>query len=271
VGNTSITAQCRIGAAPIDEIACIMEKQLIPQSGLLLSEISRVLSILGYYQTLDLDFGAFSIQPLINLEGTSRVLASQLGSLELATLLLYLNLTIVQFVSRHALELLFSIGLVFRMFFATRKFGGFLIALAIGLYLIYPSFILVFNDPHHPLQERIARAYNGTRNFTNNTAYATVPIVDLNNNYAIVQRIDYLSGRGRAANLTNQTNATIVLPPRVDLTSDITTIIQANAAAISDIYVAAIIAPIFSLILTIIFIKELGTILGGEITVFSIV
>ncbi len=271
IGRNSITAQCLIGAAPIDEIVCILQQQLIPASGLLLGEINRVLSILGYYQTLNLNFGAFSIQPLTNLESTSHVLGSQLGSLEMTALLLYVNLFIVQFISQHALELFFSIGLVFRMFFATRKFGGFLIALSLGLYLIYPSFILAFNSPDHPLEERITSAYSEAHNFTNNTAYATVPIVDLNDNYAIAQRIDYLSGRGHADNSTNETNQTIILPPSVDLTSDTTTMMQANAAAISDLYIAAIIAPIFSLILTIVFIKELGNILGGEISIFSLV
>ena len=256
IGKTVQTAKCIEDAAAVDELACVLDKDL---TGLfsLFQENVKILNILGYYQTLNLHFSAFSIQPLANIEGVSSIISSQAQAMQLNLMLLNLNLQIVNFVSKSALELLFVIGLVFRMFFATRRLGGFLIALAIGLYLFYPSFILVFPSS----EEKINNAINISKNFTNNTAYATIPIVDLNDNNAIAERIDFMSGR-IALNATGNATA--------DFSGDLTIVVQANSQAIADSYNYSVIAPLFSLIITIVFIKELGNILGGEIGIASI-
>ncbi len=260
IGKTVQTAKCLEGAAAIDELSCVVDKNSIGLFSLFQENV-KILNILGYYQTLNLHFGAFSIQPLANIESISSTISSQAQAMQLNLMLLNLNLQIVNFISKNALELLFVVGLVFRMLFATRRFGGFLIALAIGLYLFYPSFVLIFPNP----EGNINNAINISKNFTNNTAYATVPIVDLNDNNAIAERIDFMSGRV-ALNITE--NATV--NSTADFSGDLTIIVQSNSQAIADSYNYSVVAPIFSLILTIVFIKELGNILGGEIGIASI-
>ncbi len=266
VGKSTAKA-CSTGV-PIDELGCGIRTSLVPTLGGLFQETVGVLQILGYYQTLSLDFGYFSIRPLENLASVSDILSAQGANMQFLTMLININLQFIDFISVSALALLFSVGLLFRMFFATRRFGGFLLALAIGLYLIYPSFIMIFDNPY----EETNQAYGIMQNITNNTAYGLVPIVDLNDNNAIAQRIDLLSGR--ISNATNQTNSTLnqsINLTAVDLTSDLTVAVQANSAALSALYFYLLVAPIFSLFLSVIFIKELGNILGGELGLFSLV
>lgn len=267
IGKTVQTSTCIEGAAAIDELSCILDQKVAAGVFSLFQENVRLLDILGYYQTLTLDFGAFSIKPLSNMDGISSIISSQLSSMQLNLMLLNLNLQIINFISKNALELLFVSGLVFRMLFATRKLGGFLIALAFGIYLFYPAFILVFPSP------QLDTALNVTRNFTMNPRYATVPIIDLNDNNAIAERIDVMSGRIalNASNLSGNISGNITSIGTAAVSSDLTLVVQANSRAIADTYNYSVIAPLFSLLITIVFIKELGNILGGEIGISSII
>ena len=191
---------------------------------------------------------------------------------------------IAVFIGGNALGLLFPVGLVLRTMFATRKVGGFLIALAIGLYLFYPTFVLIFPDP----QAEINQSAMLMENFTNNSFYATPPVIDLNDNYAIAGKFDILSGRCHPDmfNITNTTlnisNSSLLMACNqtladynitnltaqnvsIDFTGDLTEIAQSNNAAISKSLLYSVIAPIFSLLVTMIFVKELASLLGSEI------
>ncbi len=245
----------------------------------LFQELLKTLDILGYYQTLSLDFGSFAVSPFTNLSSLSHVLSAQLLSLNLLMMLVELNIQITEFIGQNALVLLFPLGLVLRTLFATRKVGGFLIALAIGLYLFYPTFVLVFPNPTEDLNV----STNAMENFTNNSYYATVPVIDLNDNYAIAGKLDILSGRCAEQNITNMTNLsnasacqefmeqqnitnmTAQQNLSLDFTGDLTFITQSNNQAISKSLLYAVIAPLFSLLITVVFVKELAALLGGEI------
>jgi len=52
--------------------------------------------------------------------------------------------------------------------------------------------------------------------------------------------------------------------PELDFTSDLTVISKANSDAISKTLLYSAIAPLFSLLITAVFVKELGALLGGE-------
>ena len=183
--------------------------------------------------------------------------------------------------------------LVLRSFFATRKVGGFLVALAIGLFIFYPVFIMVFPTPNNDLNQSITNM----QMVNNNSYYAAVPIVDLNNNYAIAGKIDLMSGRcnsilaaynatfnltgnftGNGTNVTtNSSNTTLsncinvtqalnlTANTSTDFTSDITVAVEGNTNSLSKSLLYAVVAPIFSLLVTIIFVRELASLLGSEI------
>jgi len=221
------------------ELTCIFQS-LSAQTFLFFQELVKMSNLVGYYQSLSLDFQAFAIQPLVNLASVSDIIGIHLVLTNMILILLNLNLQIIGFFSTNALGLIFPLGLVFRSFFATRKLGGFLIALAIGLYVFYPTFILLFPSP---IEEVEMTTLNITE-FTNSSMYAAYPIVDLNDNNAIAQKFDEMS--------------------EADFSGDITEITQGNTNLISKLTFYSVFAPLFSLIVTIIFIKELGSILGGE-------
>ncbi len=306
VSSSVVSPSCSQGTV-IAQLGCGLDR-MGESLFVMFQQLLGVLNILGYYQSLSLNFGAFSIAPFVNLSSVSGTLSLQLLSLNWIIILLQLNSQIASFIGQNALGLLFPVGLVLRTFFATRKVGGFLIALALGLFVFYPTFILVFPDP----QADIDNATAIMANFTNNSYYATTPIVDLNSNYAIAGKLDVLSGRCdpnaynftaiiaamNQTNLTNQTGngtnqtgngtnnstnitnstatfcynyllsqalANISTNASVDFSGDLTRLTQTNNTALSKSLLYSVIAPIFSLIITVVFVRELANILGSEI------
>ncbi|MBN1169510.1 hypothetical protein JXA56_00655 [Candidatus Micrarchaeota archaeon] len=287
VSSTIVTPTCEQGNV-VQQLICVLG-HINDGLFLMFQNLVQILNLLGYYQSLALDFGAFAITPFANLDAVSAVLSVQLLSLNAIIVLLALNIQIVVFIAGNALGLLFPVGLVLRTMFATRKVGGFLIALAVGLYIFYPTFVLIFPDP----QIEINQSAIIMENFTNNSFYATPPIIDLNNNYAIAAKFDILSGRCHpdmfnttSTNLTNTTinisNSSILMACNqtladynitnltaqnvsIDFTGDLTEITQSNNTAISKSLLYAVVAPLFSLLVTIVFVKELASLLGSEI------
>jgi hypothetical protein len=259
----------------------------------LMQGMIKLLNIVGYYQNLALDFGTFSVSPFSNLSSVSDALSQQLLNINTIMMLVELNTQIAAFIGQNALALLFPVGLVLRTFFATRKVGGFMIALAIGLYVFYPTFILVFPDP-------VPDIVNSTilvENFTNNSFYAAAPVIDLNGNYAIAGKLDLLSGRCNPAdynlstwvvlengtNVTHSTNVSntttmcddyllsqnwtsnVTANHTTDISGELTMILQSDGNSLAKSALYSVIAPIFSLVVTFVFVKELANILGSEI------
>lgn len=235
-----------IGQDAVSKVICLQQNTA---NGLfsLLQEIIKSLNIIGYYQTLSLDFGTFAIQPFTNLSALSSILAQQSMMIHTIIFIISLNIQMLEFILQNSFGIVFAIGLIFRSLFATRKVGGFLIALSIGLFIFYPSFMLVFEPP----STQIDNAMNLSILFTNNTNYTLVPIIDLTDNNAIAAKIDALSNR--SSDVT------------VDFTGDLTYLVNVTQNAIAKAALYSIVAPIFSFIITVVFIKELGNILGGEI------
>lgn len=276
--SSSIVAETCVAGDAIAQLICMLNST---NSSIfqMFQELARATELIGYYQSLALDFSSFSIQPFGNLSGLSGIFSSQLLSMQFLMLLVDLNTQILYFVAQNALLLILPLGLVLRTLFATRKLGGFLIALAIGLYILYPSFVLIFPNP----EAEVSAAAAELEKFNNNSLYATVPIVDLNDNYAIAGKLDVMSGRcfepeyinttpcsdltAGYANASNASNMTFSTP---DFSGDLTVITQRNSNAIAKVFLYAVFAPLFSLLITVVFVKELGTLLGSEITLATI-
>ena len=78
--------------------------------------------------------------------------------------------------------------------------------------------------------------------------------MDLNDNYAIAEKIDILSTR--TPNNLNET---------VDLTGDLTLIAQGNARAMGRLWVYLLFGPMVSLLVLLVLVKELTAALSAEI------
>ncbi|VVC04276.1 Uncharacterised protein [Candidatus Bilamarchaeum dharawalense] len=297
VSSSVVVGQCANGNV-VNQLSCTLDG-VNTSLFALFQQVVQTLNILGYYQTMSLDFGAFGLSPFANLASVSNILSLQLVSLNAIMIIGQLNSQIAVFIGQNALGLLFPLGLVLRTLFATRKLGGFLIGLAIGLFIFYPTFILIFPSPIATINGSI----DTMKNFTNNSYYATVPIIDLNNNYVLASKLDVMSGRcsfvrspfyingtmqnfsstvvnGSLVNITlaeNGSSCDLLLYSQqnqtqnlsVDLSGDLTLISQSNNNAIAKSILYNVLAPIFSLIITIVFVKELAGILGSEIGIKS--
>lgn len=238
----------------------------------LFQNTSKILELIGYYQGLILHFGTFSISPFANLSALSNIFSLDLLFVNLLLLLSAINIQIALFLKDYALSFFFPLGLLLRTFFATRRLGGFLISLSIGLFVLYPSFILVFPNPSTSL----SIAINSSLNVSNNSYYSFVPIVDLNNNNAIAAKLDIMSGRC-SGNLSNSScaeywNSSKILNSTINMsinsTADFSNHLGNSSAetnvAISKSLLYLLIAPVFSLLISAVFIKELTNLLGAE-------
>jgi hypothetical protein len=195
------------------------------------------------------------------MQGISGILSSQVLMLNTLLILVNLNAQIVAFFAASALTVFFPVGLLLRSFFATRRIGGFLIGLALGLYVLYPAFVLAFPIPS------IDAEVTQLKQFNSNPFYSTVPIINVGNK-AIAEKMDNMSSKSIATVFTtienNSINVTTNRTYTADLNGDLTMITQSNANAISKVLLYAVIAPLVSLIITFVFIKELSSVLGGE-------
>ncbi len=231
-------SQCMDGDA-LENLACTFHQVSIEMFKVI-GGLFILTNMVGYYQTLTLEFASFSIQPLVNLSSVAGIFGLQLIIMQQLLTISEFNYQLINFFGPQLLSLFLPLGLVFRSFFPTRRLGGFLIALAVGIYLFFPFMVLIFPTPI-PMLEQTG---NMIENITNNSNYATVPIVDLNGSGAIGEKID---------NLT-----------KGDFTGDLAMSIESVSQSISSATLYVLFAPLFGLLITIIFIKEITDILGGE-------
>ncbi|MDD2655039.1 MAG: hypothetical protein PHQ80_00005, partial [Candidatus ainarchaeum sp.] len=171
---------CVAGDA-IENLQCIFST-ISADTFSLLTQVINLHQIVSYYQSITLEFATFSIQPMSHLSSIQSILGGQILTLQALLTLAQLQVQILAFFAPQLLTFFLPLGLIFRSFFSTRKLGGFLIALSIGIYLFYPAFILIFPAPQ--LNVTIANMTN----MTNNSLYATPFVVDLNSNDKIAEK-----------------------------------------------------------------------------------
>lgn len=234
---------CVSNATPTDLVLCRINATT-RASYELSQNLSYVQNTLGYYQTLVLHFGNFSIQPLINLNTISTQLAHNLYFLQLSMFGFVLNTQFLSFISSAWFGVLFATGLVLRTFFFSRKFGAFLIAVSITFILFYPLCLLMLPLPLNEIET----SKNLTANFLSNSAYQTIPIIDLNDNNAIAKKIYNMS-----------------FDSNTDFTGDLGLIIQQTTQTAGVLVFYSLVVPFFVLLIALVLIKELSHSFGGEI------
>lgn len=158
---------------------------------------------------------------------------------------------VLQFAAIGALTILLPTGIILRTFYPTRKLGGFLMAVAIGLYVVLPL-SYVFNAT-------MANSYGSA---VNQTSLQQVSLSASNIKDTL------LSTAG-----TNQTSATgasygsLIGPIEsviTGFTSYIATLINSLLSQLAYFIVYAFVLPVFSLIMTGISIREFAELLGSE-------
>lgn len=157
---------------------------------------------------------------------------------------------IITLIAISALSLILPSGIILRSFYPTRKLGGFLIAVAIGLYVVLPlSYVfnasIVSSLSTNVNYTSLSEVTLSTKNFQN-TVISSGAKAQNSNSTVLSGLINTISG-----GITSLTNS-------------ISNIINYLYSIISYFIVSVFILPIFSLILTGISIREFSQILGSE-------
>lgn len=155
--------------------------------------------------------------------------------------------SILSAIAASSITVILPAGLILRTFYPTRKVGGFLISAVLGLYVVLPL--------TYVLNAAIASSYSSS--LSNSTIVSLSASASSLNSYVV-----------QAASSLNPSNSIVS-----DMSSYLSTIssqISGFAEQMMDyvsyFIMAAFILPAFSLVITLISIKELSAILGSEIT-----
>lgn len=152
-------------------------------------------------------------------------------------LLISLNAYIgaVDYVAANMLSMFLPIGIVLRAIPFTRGIGAFFIAIAIGLYIVYP-FLFVVTDPTFQRSDS--------------------PYVDITDSANIL--FPWPTFKGALAILT--------MPPRTQTSSFVfgSMDIREGASELAKLYYGLIIQPIVILSVTLVFVRYLTSLFGGE-------
>ncbi len=155
--------------------------------------------------------------------------------------------SILSAISASATTVVLPAGLVLRTFYPTRQLGGFLIATAIGLYVVFPL--------TYVLDASVISSYQyGISNSTMASLSSSASGLD-----------SYVSG------ISIKTNSTGSLLSGISqylsqISQDTSSLITAFSNYLAYFIIAAFILPAFSVVLTSISIKEFSAVLGSEVT-----
>lgn len=211
-------------------------------------------NIIGYYQSITLTFPTFSIQPLTNFQNISPSLSFLITLLFFLHTVAVINFEFFNFLLTNTLGIIFGLGILLRSFFITRKFGSFLISLSFAFLIFYPFFILLFPPPFLELNDAILK----TQIFLQTREFLPIPIIDLNNNSLIAEKLYNLS----FVDLDSPAQR------NKDFIGHLMEIFQLALSASAKLFLSLILAPLFSLIINLILIKELTNIFSGEFLQF---
>ncbi len=199
--------------------------------------------------------GGFGIdlRPLQGLSAIGGLISFSMNSLFVGGIFTSIaHLRLVRTIQVMMFNMLLPVGLVCRCFEPTRSFGGSLMAIAIGFFLIYPI-LLIINagvvEENLITQANIDNAMNsaGAWNYQNELS------LDTNyNRYVDAQNPNYLNPLGG--------------PGHAEMTS-YTTLFRMFYDLVLYILIATLFLPLFNFIIVITFVRNLSQVLGEEIDV----
>lgn len=198
--------------------------------------------IVGFITNLGISF-IVTVTPFAGLAPIGSILGMIIESLFVFLLAVQAQSSLLTFISGAALTTFLPVGLILRCFFPTRKLGGALIAMAIGMYVVFPLTFVLDYQSVAAMNVHIQDSQTSLDKFKTDFSY----VLGLS-----------LGDVGAAQTLVN----TLVGGGIYDVINGLVktlTIVQA------DLFIQVIILPILGLIITVISIRELAGIFGSEI------
>ncbi len=238
-----------VGVQPVG-IGGARYPSLLDASFTLLAPLTGSYLLLGVISAteLNLGFASFSFSSIL-----SPVMSEESFIIKLITfgiIDLYTQSALLSVVSLVAIPLLLPVGIVLRTFYLTRKIGGTIIAIAIGLFAVYPLTYL--------LDAQITANYSTSLGANAFTAFNL-------NSQSIQEQI--LSAGSSSISTNSITNfGSGLLSSLTNVASSFTDVLRQVMAAISVLIIEVFFFPLFSLIITIVSIRELATALGSEVS-----
>jgi hypothetical protein len=204
-----------------------------PHSSILTGVTSLIVVLLGTYGVLGL-LKTF-LSPLLSL------IQNAVQALGAAAISATVQASVLAFVAASALTVILPAGLIMRSLYPTRRLGGFLIALAISLYVVLPL--------TYVMNATIAGTYQSA---TNSTGLSSVTLGPSGIEGGVLS----------AVNRSSNSTATLLSVSGVQ--SWATNFLDGLFGAVAAFIVWAFILPAFSLVLTGISLRELSRLLGSD-------
>lgn len=205
----------------------------VPHDSILTGSMTLIVALIGLYAILGL-LKTF-LSPLLSIIQTA---VQALGATAISATV---QASVLAFVAASALTVVLPAGLILRSLYPTRRMGGFLIALAISLYVVLPL--------TYVMNATISNAYLST---TNSSGTGAVTLGS-----------DSITSSAIAA-AKNSTNSSAITSFISGAQSWTTNFLDGLFGSVAYFIVYAFILPAFSLMLTGISVRELSRMLGSD-------
>ncbi len=223
-----------------------MHISLLEKITMLLSGLFLLSTILGSIASLEVNLLVFTlnfsyiIKPFLNeIQYIINILTATAVSISVQAFLLI-------FISLAAITIILPLGLILRTFYPTRKLGGFFIAVAIGLYVVFPLTYL--------FDAVLLNSYNSSP--------ANSSIVSISSNATSLE--SEMISSINATNSTRISSITSIESDASHIFSSVNSLINSLLSFVSSLIMQVFILPIFSIVITGISIKEFAELMGSE-------
>ena len=217
----------------------------------MLAALSTTYTAIALISSIKLGVGIISI----TLSGVLNPLLTQLGYLVNAVTAMVVSIEVqgmlLGFIAAVAIPILLPVGLILRSALVTRRLGGTIIAIAIGLFAVFPTTYL-FNA-------ELVSNYSST--ITNS------PLPSIGSIVAGTQA--NITGQIQASNQNNTTTGaslfTYVSSSLSGLASTVQDALKSVVDEVALLVIEVFFLPVFSIILTVVSIREIAKLLGSEV------
>jgi len=208
------------------------------------SELYKASLILSFASDIQLNTGIVDYKPFSGLSSLADSLSSVIKRITFYQSALTANALLLRFSYLTSLTVFLPLGLIFRSFFATRKIGGLLISMAIGLFIIYPMLNVIMLTDYFP---EFTSSYSAIANFT---ASYSEPVMfrDL----SVPDSVSYFA---------NETSRSQYRKDLVESTYNFTSVAADVEGAL---FFFSIVLPAISLFITLVSIVYMARVLGAE-------
>ena len=223
--------------------------------------LSKLILVVAFLATLGINLVIVTITPFAGLEAYVGIFSSLLQFLVVLLTMSTVQQLFLKFIDSVAIPVLLPVGLILRSFFVTRRLGGALMAIAIGLAVVFPlTFVL---DGKMLTEDFNAKSPTSGQDGSINSTYAKV-IEDVK----VVMNFENLFIGPPNLMIPNIPEIIKKVAALADLYDtfglNFEALTQVVWAYVATMIVMIVILPFFNVMVTLVSIRELASLLGSE-------